>query len=260
MSISSEKYRIGKVHIAVTNSTDAKNRIVEASLLGQGGYVCVSNMRTVVYANQHEDYWKVMENAFLCLPDGTPLVWCGRIWGAKNVARTCGPHLFRGVLQDNSLKLKHFFLGDTDETLAALTNKCVNEYHTHVVGSYSPPFKPLEEYNLKDIADMINTSGADIVWTSLRAPKQDFLNSMLMPYLKDNIIVIGVGAAFRFELGEYKAPDGILQKMGLAGIRVKRDGSNFWTELCWYIKHTFYLSVYIISIILKRLAGKKYYE
>ena len=45
--------------------------------------------------------------------------------------------------------LKHFFLGDTEETLAALTKKATEEFGAEVVGSYSPPFAPLEEYDFE---------------------------------------------------------------------------------------------------------------
>ena len=123
MSISSEKYRIGKVHITVTNPDDAKKRIEEAALNEQGGYVCVSNVRTVVYANKHEDYKNVMEEAFMCLPDGMPLVWMAKLWGLNNVQRTTGPDLMVEMLKNTSKGLKHFLLGDTEETLSALKSK-----------------------------------------------------------------------------------------------------------------------------------------
>ena len=58
--------------------------------------------------------------------------------------------------------LKHFFLGDTEETLAALTKKATEEFGAEVVGSYSPPFAPLEEYDFEAIAKMIHDSGANI--------------------------------------------------------------------------------------------------
>ena len=114
--------------------------------------------------------------------------------------------------------LKHFFLGDTEETLAALTKKATQEFGADVVGSYSPPFAPLEDYDFKAIVKMIHDSGANIVWTALRAPKQDFLNAMLVPYLNDGIVCLGVGAAFRSVIGELRQPDGFLQKIGLAGL------------------------------------------
>lgn len=255
-----DRYRIGKVFITITDTEDAATRVKKAIVDGRKGYVCISNMRTVTVANTNSDYRKVMENSLFNTPDGTPLEWCGKAWGLKNVKRACGPHIFHALLQDTTSELKHFFLGDTEETLAALTEKCQREYHAEVVGVYSPPFKPLEEYDLQGIADRINKSGANIVWTSLRAPKQDFLAALLVPYLRDGIVMVGVGAAFRIELGEYKQPEGTLQKMGLAGLLINRKDSSFWTEFRWYLKHTRYLIQYIVVIWYWRLTGKKYYE
>ena len=163
------------------------------------------------------------------------------------------------MLEDKDPELKHFFLGDTDETLAKLKAKCEKDYGTQVMGMYSPPFAPLEEYDLEGLAKMINESGANIVWTSLRAPKQDYLAAILAPYLNDGIVMVGVGAAFRFILGEYKAPEGFLQKIGLAGLGAIRN-TTVWTEIKWYIKHSIYLSYFLCSIICKRIIGRKYWE
>ena len=193
-------------------------------------------------------------------PDGTPIVWCGHWWGLKEVQRACGPHIFPRMLKDKSPELKHFFLGDTEDTLSALTNKAKDDFGANVIGSYSPPFKPLEEYDIEGLANRINESGATIVWTALRAPKQDFLNSKIVPYLNDGIVMVGVGAAFRSVLGILKQPDGVLQKMGLAGILFKRPESSWWNEIKWYCKHFLYLMKYYIVIKWRRLLGKKYYE
>ena len=156
--------------------------------------------------------------------------------------------------------LKHFFLGDTEETLAALTKKATEEFGAEVVGSYSPPFAPLEEYDFEAIAKMIHDSGANIVWTALRAPKQDFLNAMLVPHLNDGIVCLGVGAAFRSVIGQLRQPDGILQKMGLAGLLFKRKGVSWWTEIKWYLKHVCILAGYFIEINWSKFIGKQYYE
>ena len=107
---------------------------------------------------------------------------------------------------------------------------------------------------------MIHDSGAIIVWTALRAPKQDFLNAMLVPYLNDGIVCLGVGAAFRSVIGELRQPDGFLQKIGLAGLLFKRKDSSWWNEIKWYAEHIKYLISYFFDIKRKRLMGKKYYE
>lgn len=253
-------FRIGRTRISVTDEDKAIESIKGFIHNGQKGYVCISTLRTVPIANKDEQYFQVMENSLMNTPDGTPLVWCGHWWGLKNVQRACGPHIFPRMLKDKDPQLKHFFLGDTEETLAALTKKATEEFGANVVGSYSPPFKPLEEYDMEGLAKMINDSGATIVWTALRAPKQDILNSMITPYLNDGIVMIGVGAAFRSVLGILKQPDGFLQKIGLAGLLFKRPEVSWWGEIKWYAEHVRYLVKYFFTIKWRRLTGRKYWE
>lgn len=255
-----EFFRVGRVRISVTDEEKAIQTIKEAVHRKQKGYVCVSTLRTVVIANKDDKYQTVMENSLMNTPDGTPLVWCGHWWGLKNVQRACGPHIFPRMLKDKDSELKHFFLGDTEETLAALKKKATEEYGANVVGSYSPPFKPLEEYDIEGLAKMINDSGATIVWTALRAPKQDILNSMITPYLNDGIVMVGVGAAFRSVLGVLKQPDGFMQKIGLAGVLFKRPETSWWSELKWYVEHVCYLIKYFFTIKWRRLIGRRYYD
>lgn len=255
-----EFFRVGRVRISVTDEEKAIQTIKEAVHRKQKGYVCVSTLRTVVIANKDDKYQTVMENSFMNTPDGTPLVWCGHWWGLKNVQRACGPHIFPRMLKDKDSELKHFFLGDTEETLAALKKKATDEYGANVVGSYSPPFKPLEEYDIEGLAKMINDSGATIVWTSLTAPKQDFLDSKLTPLIRDGIVMIGVGAAFRSVIGGLRQPDGVLQKMGLAGLKFRRKGRSRWKQFQWYLKHSFYLLKYFFEIKWKKMTGKVYWR
>ena len=253
-------FRIGRARISVTDEERAIETIKEAIHKKQKGYVCVSTLRTVVIANKDDKYLEVMEHSLMNTTDGTPLVWCGHWWGLKEVQRACGPHIFPRMLKDKDPVLKHYFLGDTEETLTALIRKAKDEFGANVVGSYSPPFKPLEEYDTESIAEMINESGATIVWTALRAPKQDYLDSMITPYLNDGVVVVGVGAAFRSVLGVLKQPDGILQKIGLAGILFKRPETSWWHEIKWYFRHILFLIKYFFIIKWRRLTGKKYYE
>lgn len=253
-------FRIGRVRISVTNEDKAISSIKEVIHKKQKGYVCISTMRTVVIANEDDEYQDVMEHSILNTPDGTPLVWCGYWWGLKGVERACGPHIFPKMLNDKDSQLNHFFLGDTDETLSSLTEKARVEFGANVVGSYSPPFAPLDEYNIKGIAKIINDSGATIVWISLRAPKQDYLAAMLTPFLNDGIVMVGVGAAFRSVIGLLRQPDGILQKMGLAGLKFRRQGESRLQLVEWYFKHIIYLIKFFFLIHWKRIFGKNYWE
>ena len=253
-------FRIGRVRISVTDEERAIQTIKDVIHRKQKGYVCISTLRTVVVANKDDKYQEVMEHSLMNTPDGTPLVWCGHWWGLKNVQRACGPHIFPRILKDKDPGLRHFFFGDTEETLAALTKKAKEEYGANVVGCYSPPFKPLEEYDIEGMARIINESGANIVWTALRAPKQDILDSMIVPYLNDGVIMVGVGAAFRSVLGVLKQPDGLLQKVGLAGILFKRPETSWWILSRGYINYIAYLIKFFCTIKWRRIMGRKYYE
>ena len=246
-----DSYRIGKVPVHVTTVADACSWILSTVAGGEKGYVCVSNMRTVVAANRDPAYLKVMEQSLLNVPDGTPLVWCGKAWG-KSAKRVVGLDLFTSLLSSG---VPQFFLGDTEETLAAVKEKATVD-GCLVAGVYSPPFAPLEDYDLQGIADRVNGSGARLVWTSLRAPKQDFLAARLLPYLDDSIVLIGVGAAFRLYLGEYQLDRGWLQKMGRGGFKMRR-GSSIWKEIGWYFVHGAYLFRYLTGILFSRLIKSK---
>ena len=251
-------YRIGRVLIAITNYEKTIDFLHKTIQEGGKGYVCVSNMRTVTLANKDDKYFEVMKASLMNIPDGTPLVWCGHWWGISEVERVCGPRLFEKMLADKTHGFKHFFLGDTEDTLAALTKKATEDEGATIAGSYSPPFKPLEEYNLKGLAKMVNDCGANVVWTSLRAPKQDYLNQMLEPLLNDGIVMIGIGAGFRAYLGELKVKEGgRIQKLGLSGWTMLRDNTSVWKELMWYIRHTIVLTGYFIGIKWCRLTGKR---
>ena len=120
-----ERYRIGKIYISRTTPEKTIATITAAVKEGRSEYICVSNVRTVAYANKkkNKEYLELMNNAFMCTPDGMPLVWMARLWGLKDVQRTVGPDLFTTMLSDKESGIKHFLLGDTEETLAQMKEK-----------------------------------------------------------------------------------------------------------------------------------------
>lgn len=239
-------YRIDKVSITVSNLSETVECINSAIKSGLSGYICVSNVYTVWLANRNRDYLSVMDNAMMCLPDGMPLIWLARLGGIKDAQRVNGPDLFMSMLNDEGSDLKHFLLGDTEDTLSALKQKFT---HSKIVGTYSPPFCPLEQYDFQEMADRINNSSADVVWVSLKAPKQDFFSQTILPLL-DNKICIGVGAAFRFALGEYNHPPKIARKLGLTGIYIRK---NKWEIFKWDAKMSIQIMKWGIISIKNRI-------
>lgn len=256
--IKKDRFRIGKTFITITTPQDAKKRIADAVRKGQNAYVCASDPRTVDYACVHEDYCELMNNSLMNTPDGQPTMWAAKLWGVKGIERTMGPILFQDMITDRESGLKHFLLGDTEETLKAIVEKAsVNK--ENIVGTYSPPFCSLDEFDYEGMAKMINESHADVVWTALRAPKQDFFNVRLLPYL-DKKVCVGVGAAFRFYLGEYKLAPPLIRKLGLMGIYWGTKGKGWPKFLKDYAVNNLPFLWYLAKIPFWRMMGRNYYE
>jgi len=251
-----DNFKIGNANISNTNPDDVVKRLESFLKTKKTTYICVSNMRMVRYANKkvNNSYLKIMNNSYMNLPDGTPLVWCGRLWGSKKIQRTSGPDFFQKMLKKSDDGLKHFLLGDTNETLDEIIKSYKTNFNSNIVGSFSPPFIDVDEYDYKGIADIINESKADIVWVSMRAPKQDIFSSKISPLL-DSKICISVGRAFRIAIGEVKDAPNVFQRLGLAGIFTRR--VSLLETLKFYFITFFYLVFYMGQILVRRTFRKK---
>ena len=245
-----QSFRVGSVSISATNPIDAESRITKAAISGKGGYVCVTNLRMVMYADSNPEYAKLMDKSFMNLPDGMPLTWCGKLWGVKGVARTCGPELFRKMLQNGDKNLKHFLLGDTDDVLHRIKE---TYQHADIVGAETLPFTKVEDFDYKNIAQRVADSKANIIWTAMTAPKQDEFNQRLYKYLP-NIVSVGVGRAFRLSIGQVSQAPSWAVKLGLGGFFIRR---RRWYETgWWYIRSSFTLLKYLVQIMLHKIIQK----
>ena len=201
------------VNIAVTNMAETINYIETNLETLRGNYICVSNVHTTVTAYEDPEYCKVQNAAALALPDGKPLSVVSRRRGFSEAERVTGPDLM-GELFARDNGLKHFFYGDTPETLAVLREKLTDKYpHLKIVGMISPPFRTLtEEEEAADIA-AINESGADIIWIGLGAPKQERYMYAHKGMLQG--VMIGVGAGFSYHAGQIKRAPQWMQRIGM---------------------------------------------
>jgi N-acetylglucosaminyldiphosphoundecaprenol N-acetyl-beta-D-mannosaminyltransferase len=170
----------------------------------------------IVHAYDDTNFKKILQHFFLNLPDGMPNVWIGKLKGIKNAERCYGPDFFAGLLITTSNKnINHFFCGGKAGVAKKLKSACENKFGNHnIVGTYSPPFLSIDEYNYREIANQIARSKADIVWIGISTPKQEQFAYYLSKHTKVKYI-IAVGAAFDFHIGALtQAPDWI-QRIGM---------------------------------------------
>ena len=113
----------------------------------------------------------------------------------------------------------------------------------NIAGAHSPPFRPLtKEEDLCDI-DMINASGADILWVGLGLPKQEqwiyeHRNSLNVP------VAIGGGAAFRFLSGRSKRAPAWIGENGFEWLwRLILEPRRVWRRILIDAPYFFYCLV-----------------
>lgn len=211
-----QSYRFKGIKINVCNMKSAVEFALEALNKGKPEYICVTDVGNLINAHRNNPELKsAINNSLLSLPDGRPLSLFAGLKGIKNIDRVAGPEFMQEMFKQTSgNRFRHFFLGDTVDTLGEVVNKARSEYNIHVSGYYSPDFGNWSnEYN-DEIIKKINDSGSDLIWVSLGGGRQEI-------WMKDNYvklhkgIMTGVGAAFRFYTGKISRAPVFLQKSGL---------------------------------------------
>ena len=156
-----------------------------------------------------------IEGADLATPDGAPVAWVLRRIGHRDQERINGPDLMWnccGIASESGTEM--FLYGGTATTLRGLEQRLRAEFPgINIVGAFSPPFGELSREEDSAITDMINRSGARIVWVGLGCPKQEAW--MLAHRGRVKAVMVGVGAAFDFHAGVVKRAPLWMQRNGL---------------------------------------------
>lgn len=179
-------------------------QILDLALYGHSSYICFANVHMLMEADRTPDFQRVVNSADLVCPDGKPLSVLMRMQYGIQQERACGMDLFPDILQEAAARgLGVFFYGSTDELLEQVCSKAKEEYPgLELAGAYAPPFRPLTEQEDTEVIDMINASGAKLVFVSLGCPKQE--NWMHAHQGKIQACMLGLGQAFRTYAGVEK--------------------------------------------------------
>lgn len=246
------RFFIGKIGISAVNMESVLDLIDRQVRLNNSAYICVANVRTSVFSQKNEEFCRINNKSFLTLPDGMPLIWFARLAGYKEADRVTGADLMIRLLELSGKKgYTHYFYGDTKGTLTKMIRAIRNKYpDACIAGSFSPPFRPLSDNEVKESICYVNRLKPTFLWVALGAPKQEYLMARMMDYI-ENSIIIGVGAGFRFMVGEYKHPPAIIQKCGLEGIywRFMKDPLS---KTKWYLYHIPAFGKLLLTMLIKR--------
>jgi N-acetylglucosaminyldiphosphoundecaprenol N-acetyl-beta-D-mannosaminyltransferase len=156
-----------------------------------------------------------VNNADMATPDGAPIAWALRRLGHAAQERINGPDLMMKYLAEaERLGQTVFFYGSTESTLAKLRVELAKQFPTlRIGGTCSPPFRALTRAEDDQVVNMINESGANVVFVGLGCPKQE--KWMADHRGRINAVMIGVGAAFDYHAGVIKRAPLWWQRNGL---------------------------------------------
>lgn len=198
-------------------------------------YICVADGVILNIANRKPEYMKVVNGGMFSILDSSYVPLYIKWLYGKRYQQYCGCQIFRDLV--SSGKYRMMFLGTNQRILDALRSN-LRTMNPAVDGMtfYELPFRDVDDFDYRAIAQMVNEDSPDIVWVALGAPKQEIFMSKLKPYMKRGVM-IAVGAAFKFYSGqdEKRAPKWMVDSHMEFVYRIMRDPKKQLKRCGWIV-------------------------
>jgi N-acetylglucosaminyldiphosphoundecaprenol N-acetyl-beta-D-mannosaminyltransferase len=201
------------------------------------GYVTAAAVNLVMSAQEEPETLAAVLSATLAVPDGQPLVWALHALGHARATRVYGPDLmaaFCARAQRNGTPM-YLYGGRHPGGSALLRERLLERFPgLRIVGHSSPPFRALTAQEDEHEIELINASGAAVVWVGTGQPRQEQWMHRMRPRLSAPLLV-GVGAAFDFHAGLVSQAPAWMQRNGLEWTyRLSREPRRLWRRYARY--------------------------
>jgi|SRR5271165_3312418 len=169
---------------------------------GGKGYVCVTGVHGVMESQDDPGLQTILNEAFLCVPDGMPTVWVGRLQGHRAMRRVYGPDFMLEMCRRSQVRgYRHFLYGGAPGVVEQLKARLEMQMPwLSIVGTYTPPYGPLSSTQEREVMDRVARTRPDILWVGLSTPKQERFMAEYCGRLEVKLMA-GVGAAFDLHAG-----------------------------------------------------------
>lgn len=229
------------VLVTPTNYDQTVRWCIERARHGEGGCVDLMAVHSLITAARDHDYRRKINAFDIVAPDGQPVRWAlnrfhnagltDRVYGPEFTLRLCRAAAEQGV--------SIYLYGATPAVIAKLTENLLNRFPAlRIVGSESPPFRPLTPDEDRAAIERINSSGAGLLFIGIGCPKQE-----LFAYEhRDSIraVQLCVGAAFDFHAGLKQMAPVWMQKRGLEWLfRLSTEPKRLWKR--YFVTNTIFL-------------------
>jgi N-acetylglucosaminyldiphosphoundecaprenol N-acetyl-beta-D-mannosaminyltransferase len=223
------------MRVDATSYADATERVLAWARRNESRYVCVATAHMVMEAYDSAEFRRVVNGADLVTPDGMPLVWGLRRLGIAHATRVYGPDLLPCLLaRAAEHRVPVGFYGGTPDAVGGLIDFAVRRFPgLEVAFVKSPPFRALSPREEREDLELINRSGARIVFVGLGCPKQE--RWMAARVGEVQAVMVGVGAAFDFLTGLKPQAPRWMQRSGLEWLfRLCSEPQRLWRR---YLHH-----------------------
>lgn len=210
------RFNVLGVGLSAIHRHQAVEVVLDALARRRRGYITVTGVHGVMEAQQDEAVRTAINNAFLCTPDGMPMVWIGKLKGHRQMSRVYGPDFMLDVCAVSARHgIRHFFFGGAPGVVEQLKERLTARFPgLEVVGTYTPPFRALNAEEQEQLRQLVEKTRPDIFWVGLSTPKQEKFMAEYLPKLNVPLMA-GVGAAFDFHAGRVKQAPHWMQRVGL---------------------------------------------
>jgi N-acetylglucosaminyldiphosphoundecaprenol N-acetyl-beta-D-mannosaminyltransferase len=228
--------KILDVKIDLVDYTTALSLIKEGiSKQLSGRYICASPVHPIIVSQKDKKVKDALNNSWLTVPDGKPVVWAARLLGGIIKKRVYGPELMlRSCKMAEHFGFSVFLYGGTPLSLKNLELNLKKLFpRLQIAGTHSPPFRKLSNKEEIMVNEMLNECHPDILFVGLGAPKQEKWMAKHCPKL--NVpVTMGVGAAFDFIAGEKKQAPLWMQNAGFEWLfRLVNEPRRLWKRYLW---------------------------
>ncbi len=192
----------------------------------QKTYCIPLNLTKYVMSKRDIKLQEVIQSANLIVSDGISMLWLSRRGGYQDVYRVTGIDLAEKILSHSrSRGWKVYFLGASQENLDRAIKNLKERFNNSEIAGYHHGY--FNKHEIKRIIQMINDSGADILFLGLGLPQKEYF---IHDYFdKINVkFCLAVGGAFDVWAGAKQRTPKFVQKFGLEWLhRSMYDKSKF---------------------------------
>ena len=210
------RVEIAGIPIDTIDMSTALARLEEAIKARRLFQVSTVNLDFLVRAQRDAEVHQIFQRTDLNLADGAPVVWLGKLLGARMSGRVAGADLVPALLARSAhIGASDFLLGGEGGVAAAAAARLAERHPGLVVaGTYEPPRTSLEDMDHADLLARIAEARPDVLLVAFGHPKQERWIDFNRGRLQVSV-AIGVGCVLDLIAGKSRRAPRWMQVAGL---------------------------------------------